>query len=618
LEIDQILVQIKAILLVATFTLSIVSWFSQILNLIPVELSHQLGFLAALIGLIFIGHSAIKKLMEHVFGIDLLATVAIIASIYVGEYLAAAVVELMLGSGEILENIVFNRASKAISKLIEEYPKKATVIRDGQELELSVSEISPGEIVIIKPGGMVPVDGRVTSGHAILNQASVTGEPMPVDKTPGNEVYSGTIVEQGVIEIETTHIGEDSTYGRIIRMVREAQENKAPIVSLADRFASYYIPLILIIGISLFVFTRDPLRMASVFIIACPCALTLATPTAIVASIGNSARKGILIRNGESLEKMEHVDTLVLDKTGTITIGNPIVLQVKGFNGVNEKDVLGVAAGAEKLSEHPLAKAVIKKAEEEGISPLDCSEFEVHPGLGICVTKDNQVIRVGSEKMMKENSIPLPDEFKSMKNVDDASNTVILVARENIVIGSILLSDALRDDVADILTKTKHSGAKKIIMLTGDKRSVANSIGKELGFDEIVADLLPSQKVEHIKSLQREGRKVLMVGDGINDAPALAVADVGVAMGLSGTDVAIETAEITLATNRLDRIPLLFRISRTTMKIIKFNILFAMIVNILGLTLSVLGHITPIIAAIVHESSAIIVLLNALRLLKVD
>jgi heavy metal translocating P-type ATPase len=581
-------------------------------------LSNQLSLIAALIGLIFIGHSAIKSLMERVFGIDLLATVAIIASILVGESYAAVVVELMLGSGELLENIIFNKASKAISKLIEAYPKKANVIRDGHEIEISISEITLGERVIIKPGGIIPVDGRVITGHATVNQSSITGESIPIDRLRNDEVFSGTLVEQGVIEIETTAIGDQSTYGRIIRLVQEAEENKAPIVSLADRFAGYYIPIILLTGVLIFVFTGNPLRMASVFIVACPCALTLATPTAIVASISNSARKGILIRKGESLENLERIDTLVFDKTGTVTVGNPVVLQINGYNGENEKEVLRVAAGAERFSEHSLAKAVLKQAEKEGVSPLECSDFEAYPGMGICVTESKQIIRVGNEKMMKKNLIPLPNTLKSLTNLEETYNTVIYVARDNTVIGSLIISDAMRDDVADVLSDSKRNGVDKIIMLTGDKQSVADNIGKGIGFDTIVADLLPNQKVEHIQEFQKEGRKVLMVGDGINDAPALATADVGVAMGLSGTDVAIETAGITLATNRLDRIPMMLKIGKSTMKIIKLNIFFAMIMNVIGVTLSVLGYISPIFASFVHEGSAVIVMLNTLRLLKVD
>jgi heavy metal translocating P-type ATPase len=618
LEKYPLLSRIKAILLIATFTIALVSWLSQTLNLIPIGLSNQLSFIAALSGLIFIGHSAIKQLMERVFGIDLLATVAIISSILVGESYAAVVVELMLGSGELLETIIFNKASTAISRLIEAYPKKANVIRDGHEIEVSISEINLGERVIIKPGGIVPVDGYVITGHAVVNQSSISGESIPIAKIQNDEVYSGSLVEQGVIEIETTAIGDQSTYGRIIRMVKEAEENQAPIVGLADRFAGYYIPIILLTGLLIFFITRNPLRMASVFIVACPCALTLATPTAILASIGNAARKGILIRKGESLEKLERIDTLVFDKTGTITSGNPVVLQIIEHNGEDESEVLRVAAGAEKFSEHSLAKAVLKKAEKEGISPLPCSAFEAYPGLGICVTEDDQIIRVGNEKMMKDNSIPLPDTGKKMTHLEETANTVIYVARDKTVIGSMVISDTIRDDVSNILTDSRRNGVKKIIMLTGDKRSVADNIGTGIGFDEIVADLLPNQKVEHINGFQKEGRKVLMVGDGINDAPALATADVGVAMGLSGTDVAIETAGITLATNRLDRIPMMLKIGKRTMQIIKLNIFFAMIMNFLGITFSVLGFISPIFASIIHESSAVIVMLNTLRLLNVD
>jgi len=401
-------------------------------------------------------------------------------------------------------------------------------------------------------------------------------------------------------------------------MVREAEENQAPIVGLADRFAGYYIPLILVIGVAVYLFTRDPLRMASVFIIACPCALNLATPTAIVASIGNSARKGILIRDGGSLERLGGVDTLVLDKTGTITMGRPSVSKVLGFNGVTEEEVLRIAAGAERHSEHPLAKAVINKAEDEGVTPLECSDFEVRPGLGICVTLGDQTVMVGSEKMMRESSIPLPREASSLALMEDAASTAVFVARDKEVIGSLLVSDALREDVAEVLLDARGSGAEKIVMLTGDRRAVAESVGREAGFDEVVADLLPAQKVDHIKALQGEGRKVVMVGDGINDAPALATADVGVAMGLSGTDIAIETAGITLATNSLDRIPKLLRIGRATMGVIKLNIVFAMAVNFLGIALSVLGFVSPLVASIIHEGNAVIVMLNALRLLKVD
>ena len=374
----------KSMILVVSLALSLVSWLSQVFRVLPSETSDFIGLAGAFLGAIFIGHSALRTLFRGIFGIDLLATGAIIASIWVGEYLAAAIVALMLGGGEILESIAFTRASNAIDKLIEGFPQTTTVIREGSQLEIRVSEVKVGETVIIKPGGIVPVDGRVLKGHATVNQASVTGESSPIEKAWGDEVYSGSLVELGALEVEATAIGEDSTYGRIISIVQKAEKGKAPIVRLTDRFARYYIPLILIIGVLVYIVSQDPLRMASVFVIACPCALTLATPTAIVASIGNSARKGILFRNGESLEQLSKSNTLILDKTGTITVGQPSVSKVVGFNGVTQDEVLKVAAGAEMHSEHPVAKAILKKAEEDNIMPFECSDFEVYPGLGIC------------------------------------------------------------------------------------------------------------------------------------------------------------------------------------------------------------------------------------------
>jgi Cd2+/Zn2+-exporting ATPase len=592
----------KAVILVTTFTLTFVSWLSLTLSWLPSETSRFLGLIGALLGAVFIGQSAVKTLFKGEFGIDLLATVAILASIWVDEYLAAAIVALMLGGGEILESIAFNRASAAIDKLIQGFPQTARI----------------AETVIIKPGGIIPVDGRVLVGHATVNQSSVTGESFPVEKTQGDDVYSGSLVNLGALEVYVSAIGEDSTYGRIVTMVREAQELQAPIVQLADRFARYYIPLILVIGVVVYLIFQDPLRMAAVFIIACPCALTLATPTAIVASIGNSARKGILIRNGESLERLSSINVLVLDKTGTITSGRPHVSKVVGVNDVTSAEVLRVAAGAEQHSEHPLAKAILEKAKDKGIEPLQCSNFEVYPGLGICVTQMDQIIRVGSEKMMTKHAIVLSEDILAHPDPGDISSTVMYVARDKGVIGWLLVSDVLRQDVAAILTDVKQSGAEKIVMLTGDRQVVAEQIGKDAGFDTIIADVLPAQKVEHIQQLQRAGWNVMMVGDGINDAPALATADIGVAMGLTGTDIAIETAGITLASNNLESIPRLFRIGRATMNVIKLNILFAVLVNIVGISLSVLGVISPLLASIIHESNAVVVMFNALRLLKID
>jgi heavy metal translocating P-type ATPase len=358
--------------------------------------------------------------------------------------------------------------------------------------------------------------------------------------------------------------------------------------------------------------------MASVFIIACPCALTLATPMAVAASIGNSARKGILIRDGGSLQRLSGVDTIVMDKTGTLTVGRPEVVEVRGFGGTSNEEALRLAAGAERHSEHPVARAVLQKAEKIGVEPEECSEFEVYPGLGICVSHGNTRLTVGNEKLLRANNVRMNEEASAFLDREEEAQSVVFVARNDEVVGALLVSDRIRDNAREILAEAKLSGAKRTVMLTGDRRVAAEAIGRQAGFDEVVADLLPAEKVEHIKRLKREGGVVLMIGDGINDAPALATADVGVAMGLTGTDIAIETAGITLATNNLDRVPKLLRIGRATMRVVKLNIAFALIVNAAGITLSVLGVISPLAASVIHEGNALLVMLNALRLLKVD
>ena len=608
----------KILLLAATVTLATVSWFSQSLSLLPNEVSTNLALLGAVLGIIFIGHSALTTLLRGVFGIDLLATVAIVTSIWVGEYLAASIVVIMLGGGEALEGMIFNRASNAIKKLIKAFPKTAVVIRDGVEVEVPVSQVAVDDIVVVKPGGMIPVDGVVVEGSAPVNQSSVTGESMPVEKVVGSEVLSGSIVELGALRVKAKMVGEKSTYGRIVTMVHEAEENQAPIVRLADRFAGYYIPVILLLGLGVYFFTQEPLRMASVFIISCPCALTLATPMAVAASIGNSARKGILIRNGESLQRVSEVDAIVMDKTGTLTLGQPEVVEVRGFKGASEEEVLSLAAGAERLSEHPLARAVLKKAESLGIKPIYCSEFQVVPGLGICVTHDKIKIIVGNEKLLKENGVNISEEAKAYVEREGVTQSAMFVARGSEVVGALRASDTLRDNVVEVMAEAKRNGIKKIVMLTGDRKEVAETVGKHIGVDEVVSNLLPSEKVNHVKRLKEDGDTVLMLGDGINDAPALATADVGVAMGLTGTDVAVETAGITLAANRLEGIPELLRIGKETMRIVKLNIVFALVVNAIGIILSTSGVITPLTASIIHESNALLVMFNSLRLLRVD
>ncbi len=608
----------KIAVISSCIVVALASWLSSALSLLPEVISIDLALVAAAIGALFIAFSAVTSLLEGVFGVDVLATVAVVVSIAVGEYLAAAVIAIMLGGGEILEDFASNRASNAIQKLIEASPKTAIVIRDGKEIEVKIDDVKIGETVVVKPGGKIPVDGIVLNGQATVNQSSVTGESMPAEKSRNDKVYSGTIIQLGALEIETTAVEEQSTYGKIIRMVKEAEENRAPIERIADKYAKYFTPAILALGIGVYALTGDPLRLASVFVIACPCALVLATPTAIAASIGNSARKGILIRNGESLEKLSGVDTLVLDKTGTITRGRLQVVHIAGFNGHSESEIIRLAVTAEKLSEHPLALAIISKAKEMKIEVEKMKCFRVHLGLGVRVECEGDSIVVGNERMLREYSVSLGNDGTSYLAKHAGVGTTIFVAKNDDVIGAILLSDTLRDEAKDALNKVKINGVTKTVMLTGDNERIAKLVGEQIGVDEVKSGLMPSDKVDYVRKLRAQGHHVAMVGDGINDAPALASSDVGIAMGLRGTDVAIETAGIVLATDDLNRIPKLFKISRATIRIIKANIAIAMAVNILGIAFSMYGILPPLLASVVHESNALVGLFNSLRLLRVD
>jgi heavy metal translocating P-type ATPase len=541
----------KKVLLALSVLLAAVSWLSQTFSFLPPETSTVIGMVAAGLGAIFIGHSAFRAVLEGNFGIDILATFAVVASIYVGEYVAAAVVVLMLGGGEILEDYTSGRASVAIEKLVEESPKTATVIREGGEMEVPISEVRIGETVVVKPGSKIPVDGLVKAGKASVNQASITGESMPVERGVGENVFGGTIIELGSLDVEVTAIGESSTYGKIIKMVEEAEEHKAPIERTADRYAKYFTPVILALGVVVYLWTGSLLRVAALWVIACPCSLTLATPMAVVASIGNSARKGILIRNGESLERLSSVDVLALDKTGTITSGRPEVVAVRGFNS-EESVVLGVAATAEKRSEHPLAQAILKKAGEDDVSVDDPQSLVMEPGLGVWAETRAGVILVGNDKLLARNGVELTKEALEYSASVKSNRTLIYVARGGRLLGAIEVADTVQGDLRGTLKEAKKY-VKRTIMLTGDNESVAKTIGEQVGVDEVFFDLLPEQKVEKIKELKAQGYKVAMIGDGVNDAPALATSDVGVAMGLRGTDVAIETAGVVLATDDLRR-----------------------------------------------------------------
>jgi Cd2+/Zn2+-exporting ATPase len=606
----------RHLLFVVCSLLALASWISGILTLLPSFVSDALALVAALAGGIPIIIIGITALWRRDLDVDFLASIAIIAALAIGQFLAAAVVVLMLTGGAILEDYTARRTSRAIEKLIESTPKIARVRRNGDIIEVPIEEVKEEETVLVKPGEKIPVDGTVITGRASVNQAAITGESIAVEKAQGSQVLTGTIVELGALEIKVTKVGDDTTFARIIKLIREGQENRAPVEKIADRYARYFGPAILVIAVVVFAITQNVVVAVSTLVIACPCALTLATPTAVVASIGNAAKKGILIRGGAALETTGNVNAVVLDKTGTLTLGTPKVMAVMSFGGKTESEVVGLAAVAEKFSEHPLSKAIVEKAHELGIMVADPTDFEVMVGHGVKSHLSGAEILVGNDKLLKSFGIELTDQTEHfLKGQESLGRTAVFVCKNRSIIGIISIADVPRDGVAQSISNLRKAGIKRIVMLTGDKHTTAISIAGQAGITEVESDLLPEQKVDYIRRLKVEGYKVLMVGDGINDAPALATAHVGVAMGKVGTDVAIETADVVLMSDDLAKVSNTISLGKKTLSMIKQNIFLATTVNILGIVFAVHGDINPILAAAIHEGNALFVVLNSARLL---
>jgi Cd2+/Zn2+-exporting ATPase len=476
--------------------------------------------------------------------------------------------------------------------------------------------VKPNEVVIVKPGERIPVDGKIISGCASINQSTLTGESIPVEKEAGDKVYCGTFNETGSCEIEATQVAEDTKLAQIKRLILEAQAEKSPTQRIVDRFSRYFIPAIILIAFATFLITGEIIRAITILIVACPCALVLGTPTAVVAAIGNAARQGILIKGGVYLEQMGRLKTLLMDKTGTLTHGKPKVVEISAFDGMDEKEVLYWAAIAEKRSEHPLARAVTEKAEELGLSIPHPQSFENFRGKGVKVQWDSKTILVGSSEMMKGEGVEIPESAKGLLELKQSEGmTSLLITLDRRLLGIISIADTLREGAKDAIDKIREQGVSEIWMLTGDSALVADRIGRELGI-RYEAKLLPEEKVLRVKEWKKQGQVVAMIGDGVNDAPALAAADIGIAMGAVGTDVAIETADIALMTDDLAKIPTVVRLSRKALRVIKENLVFALVFNTIMVILSAEGWVTMILGAVMHQASSLLVILSSMRLLR--
>lgn len=571
---------------------------------------------AVLSGYPIVRNSIVSTITNRKLNAEVLVTCALIASIWVGEYLAAAIVVLMMNIGALLEDITIARTGEAVRALMELEAQTARVLRNGREVEVAIDEVRIGDLVLVKSGEKIPIDGRIKEGRGEINQAPITGESALVTREPGDEVFGGTLNQLGVLKIEVTRIAAETILSKIVDLVHKAQAAKPPIERVADRFAGWFTPAMLALALLVWLLTDEVLRAVTVLVVACPCALVIATPTAVVAGIGNAARRGILIKGGAVLEIIGKLTTFVFDKTGTLTYGTPVVRSVRGFGGTAEGEVLSLAGTAEKHSEHPLADAILQYCREKEARPFDPDRTEVIVGRGIVATKEGKEIMVGNERLFEERGIPLSADAKTfLHDVSATGSTGVLVCHDSRIIGGIGIADVLKADVRQSIEDLRKIGIKKVLMLTGDTKKVALAISEGAGLDGIVADLLPEEKLEYIKELKRQGEKVAMVGDGINDAPSLVEADVGIAMGVIGADAAIEAADIALTGDDLSKAAEAIALSRKTVAIIKQSIFISIAINGLALILASTGDIGPVIGAIVHNIGSVVVVGNSSRLI---
>ncbi len=590
--------------------------------------------LATIVGGYDIAKTAYHEVTNRTLGIKTLVTLAAIGAIVIGEYWEAAAVVFLFSLGSYLEGRTMRKTRTALQELLEMTPDTATVRRDGTLREVPAREVEEGEVVVVKPGGKIPVDGTVVDGESAVNQAPVTGESAPVHKADGDEVYAGTVNQEGALEIRTTGAGSDTTLERIIRRVEEAQEAQSPTESLIDRFAKYYTPAVIVLAIAAYAVTQNAILSLTLLVIGCPGALVIGPPVSIVSAIGNAARSGVLMKGGEHLERAGKIGLVAFDKTGTLTKGETTVADVKGF-GVANVEVLSLAATAEKKSEHHLADAIVEAAREQPSTATDGGavtrdadsigdrrsipdpeSFDVIAGKGVVAHHDGHEIVVGNRALLSDRDVEIPEQVGEYVREHEArGETAVHVVRDGTVVGVIAMRDELRETALGVVRTLREAGIETV-MLTGDNERTAAAVAEEVGIDEYRAELHPEDKQSVIEAYQADGHVVAMVGDGINDAPSLATADVGIAMGAAGTDTAIETADMALMADDLERIPYAVKLSRAT----RWNVLENVGLAVLTVTVLLAGVLTSYVTLasgmLVHEASVLAVILNGMRLLR--
>lgn len=554
---------------------------------------------------------AARGILERKVNVDELLALAIIACLLNGEFLTAAVVSSIMVLGALIEEATAESARKSIQALIKVSPKKATVVRDGQTQTVPVEQVRVGDILLIKPGEQVPVDGLVLEGTSALDESAITGEAMPIEKTVGDPLYAGTLNHNGLLRVQAERIGENTTLGQVIRLVSEAEAHKPKTIAFIDRFAKYFTPLILGCASAAWLLTGDFSRVVAVLIVGCPCALILAVPTATVAAIGRAARAGILVKGGQHIENVALADTILFDKTGTLTEGNPRVDEIVAVEGVAGADLLRHAASVECNSTHPLARAVIQAALYAKITINAARDLITEIGLGVRGSVDGNLIEVGSVYLGGgTGGVPLPLQSR-LRAIKEQGSTPLMVYRDKQPLGFLSVSDQVRTSAKTTVAALKKLGFKSIGILSGDHQRSVELVGRQVGITRLWSGLKPDDKLRIIQEMQENGARIIFIGDGINDAPALAIADTGIAMGGRGTEVALETADIALMGDDIGKLPLLIALGRRMLFIIKLNIAFGLVFNLVSVLAGASGLLSPIMGAVVHNIGSVLVVLSS-------
>lgn len=593
-----------------------IALFLNLLHIAPVGLN--LAWIAIILcGLPIIKEAIIGLVTEFDIKADVLVAIALVASVLIGETFAAGEVAFIMQLGALLEDLTVAKARAGIEKLVHLTPQTARIISNGEEKVISTDEVRVGDIIRVKPGEIIPADGIITSGVTSINQAVMTGESIPVDKTIGDYVSSGTVNQFGSFLMEAKKVGEDSSLQRMIKLVQSADASKAKIVGIADRWATWIVCIALSSALLTWIITGEIIRAVTILVVFCPCALVLATPTAIMAAIGNVSKYGILVREGDALERLSKVTKITFDKTGTLTKGKPIVVAIKSIdNNFTENQLYSYLASAEIYSEHPLGKAIVECYRETTKEMInEPEEFSMYPGRGVSIQIDGKLIYAGNEEFMVDNKILLSLINDMVTQFQNEGATIIYIAINQEIKGFVALADTLREDVSDTITSL-HKTKVETVLLTGDNQFSAEHIASNAGITNIFANCLPEDKLNAIKEIQNNGDMVCMVGDGINDAPALKTALVGIAMGGEGSDIAVDAADIVLVRDDITKLPHLFQLSKHMMKTIKLNMIFSMALNFAAIILAITGILNPVVGALVHNAGSIVVIVNSSLLLK--